>query len=173
MCRRSHSVGKTSPSARASRSSTREKSSTPPASTFSRCIDAHTHLDIALGGSNVPDDFETGTTAAAFGGTTTIVDFAIQYRVRTWRTAFDSDEKPMTRRQRLTPSIWHHDRRPDARLPTRCRTGAPKVSPASSFFFIGLPGSSMLDDASILKGATSAKNGAMSAMHAENGGATT
>src|SRR6185312_14141632 len=43
-------------------------------------IDAHTHLDMPFGGSNSADDFETGTRAAAFGGTTTIVDFAIQAR---------------------------------------------------------------------------------------------
>src|SRR5579862_9607357 len=41
-------------------------------------IDAHTHLDMPFGGTTSSDDFETGTRAAAFGGTTTIVDFAIQ-----------------------------------------------------------------------------------------------
>ena len=43
-------------------------------------IDAHTHLDMPFGGTTSADDFETGTIAAAYGGTTTIVDFAIQYR---------------------------------------------------------------------------------------------
>src|SRR5687768_6085133 len=43
-------------------------------------IDVHTHLDMPFGGSKSADDFETGTIAAAFGGTTSIVDFAIQYR---------------------------------------------------------------------------------------------
>jgi dihydropyrimidinase len=41
-------------------------------------IDCHTHLDMPFGGSTSADDFESGTRAAAFGGTTTIVDFAIQ-----------------------------------------------------------------------------------------------
>jgi dihydropyrimidinase len=41
-------------------------------------IDVHTHLDMPFGGTTSADDFETGTTAAAFGGTTTVVDFAIQ-----------------------------------------------------------------------------------------------
>jgi dihydropyrimidinase len=40
-------------------------------------IDAHTHLDMPLGGTMSSDDFLTGTRAAAFGGTTSIVDFAI------------------------------------------------------------------------------------------------
>jgi dihydropyrimidinase len=41
-------------------------------------IDPHTHMDMPFGGTTSADDFETGTIAAAFGGTTTIVDFAIQ-----------------------------------------------------------------------------------------------
>src|SRR6478672_7345121 len=46
-------------------------------------IDVHTHLDMPFGGATSADDFETGTRAAAFGGTTTVVDFAIQYRGQT------------------------------------------------------------------------------------------
>ena len=45
-------------------------------------IDVHTHLDMPFGGTTSADDFETGTIAAAFGGTTTLIDFAIQKRVR-------------------------------------------------------------------------------------------
>src|SRR6187431_664046 len=41
-------------------------------------IDVHTHLDMPFGGTTSADDFETGTIAAAHGGTTTVVDFAIQ-----------------------------------------------------------------------------------------------
>ena len=43
-------------------------------------IDAHTHLDMPFGGTNSADDFESGTIAAAFGGTTTLIDFAIQQK---------------------------------------------------------------------------------------------
>src|SRR5438067_13076130 len=41
-------------------------------------IDVHTHLDMPFGGTTSADDFESGTRAAAFGGTTTLADFAIQ-----------------------------------------------------------------------------------------------
>src|SRR5215471_7065023 len=46
-------------------------------------IDVHTHLDMPFGGATSADDFATGTIAAAFGGTTSIVDFAIQYKGQT------------------------------------------------------------------------------------------
>src|SRR6202166_5309283 len=53
-------------------------------------IDVHTHLDMPLGGTTSADDFETGTRAAAFGGTTTLIDFAIQYKGQSLRHAFDT-----------------------------------------------------------------------------------
>src|SRR5947209_20272835 len=53
-------------------------------------IDVHTHLDMPFGGTTSADDFETGTIAAAFGGTTTIVDFAIQPRGTRMRDALDT-----------------------------------------------------------------------------------
>src|SRR5260370_29497453 len=64
-------------------------------------IDVHTHLDMPFGGTTSPDDFESGTIAAAFGGTTTLIDFAIQYKGQTLRRAFDTwvkkaHDKPVT-----------------------------------------------------------------------------
>ncbi|HLK05878.1 MAG TPA: amidohydrolase family protein, partial [Candidatus Acidoferrum sp.] len=53
-------------------------------------IDAHTHLDMPFGGTTSSDDFETGTRAAAIGGTTSIVDFAIQARGTKMRDALDT-----------------------------------------------------------------------------------
>jgi dihydropyrimidinase len=43
-------------------------------------VDVHTHIDSPMMGTTTADDFESGTRAAACGGTTTIVDFAMQPR---------------------------------------------------------------------------------------------
>lgn len=43
-------------------------------------VDVHTHIDSPMMGTTTADDFETGTRAAACGGTTTVVDFAMQPR---------------------------------------------------------------------------------------------
>src|SRR5437867_2786344 len=53
-------------------------------------IDAHTHLDMPFGGTFSADDFKTGTIAAACGGTTTVVDFAIQERGKSLRQAWET-----------------------------------------------------------------------------------
>src|SRR5712672_4480465 len=53
-------------------------------------IDVHTHLDMPFGGTTSSDDFETGTRAAAFGGTTTLIDFAVQAKGTKMRDALDT-----------------------------------------------------------------------------------
>ena len=53
-------------------------------------IDVHTHMKLPFGGTFAKDDFFTGTRAAAFGGTTTIVDFAIQYKGQTLHHAWET-----------------------------------------------------------------------------------
>src|SRR3954454_4997485 len=52
-------------------------------------VDAHTHLDMPVGGTTTIDDVESGQTAAAFGGTTTHVDFVIQPQGATFGQALD------------------------------------------------------------------------------------
>jgi dihydropyrimidinase len=52
-------------------------------------IDAHTHMEMPFGGTSSNDTFETGTTAAAWGGTTTIVDFAVQAKGTTLQSTLD------------------------------------------------------------------------------------
>ena len=134
-------------------------------------IDVHTHLDMPFGGTTSADDFETGTRAALFGGTTTIIDFAIQYKGQTLRTAFDAWMKKAE--SRAIGDYGFHciiTDLPDARIE---EMNALIRDGVTSFkLFMAYPGVFMLDDASIFRAmkATS-KNGAMICMHAENGGA--
>src|SRR4249920_3479843 len=53
-------------------------------------IDVHTHMELPFGGTFAKDTFESGTRAAAFGGTTSIVDFAVQSRGKTLREGLDA-----------------------------------------------------------------------------------
>lgn len=53
-------------------------------------VDAHTHMELPFGGTAASDTFETGTRAAAWGGTTTIVDFAVQGVGRSLREGLDT-----------------------------------------------------------------------------------
>jgi dihydropyrimidinase len=134
-------------------------------------IDVHTHLDMPFGGTTSADDFETGTRAAAFGGTTTLIDFAIQYKGQTLRTAFDTWMKKAESKA-CTDYSFHCiiTDLPDAQLdemPQLVREGV-----TSFKLFMAYPGVFMLDDASIFKALrSSAKTGALVCMHAENGGA--
>ncbi|MCS0635337.1 dihydropyrimidinase [Streptomyces sp. LP05-1] len=53
-------------------------------------VDAHTHMELPFGGTFASDTFETGTRAAAWGGTTTIVDFAVQPKGEALRVGLDA-----------------------------------------------------------------------------------
>src|SRR3954452_14561847 len=53
-------------------------------------VDAHTHMELPFGGTFASDTFETGTRAAAWGGTTTVVDFAVQSTGRSLRAGLDA-----------------------------------------------------------------------------------
>jgi dihydropyrimidinase len=53
-------------------------------------IDCHTHMELPFGGTTASDDFDTGTVAAAHGGTTTIVDFAIQSKGSSMKAGLDA-----------------------------------------------------------------------------------
>ena len=133
-------------------------------------IDVHTHLDMPFGGTTSSDDFETGTIAAAFGGTTTLVDFAIQYKGQTLRTAFDA-WRAKAEGKAATDYAFHCiiTDLPDARLEEMDDLVREGVS--SFKLFMAYPGVFMLDDATIFKAmARAAANGALVCMHAENGG---
>ena len=63
-------------------------------------IDVHTHMELPFGGTFAKDTFETGTRAAAFGGTTTIIDFAVQAKGQSLREG----STPGTPRPRARPA---------------------------------------------------------------------
>jgi len=132
-------------------------------------IDAHTHLDMPFGGTNSADDFLTGTRAAAIGGTTTIVDFAIQARGTKMRTALDTWWKKAEGKACIDYGLHMIvTDLPDAGLEDMddlVREGV-----ASFKLFMAYPNVLMVDDATIFKAMRqTAKNGALICMHAENG----
>src|SRR5438477_459923 len=134
-------------------------------------IDVHTHLDMPFGGTTSSDDFETGTRAAAFGGTTTLVDFAIQYKGQSLRTAFDTWMSKAS--QRAVCDYSFHCIVTDLGGTQLDEMNALVREGVTSFkLFMAYPGVFMLDDASIFKALqTTAKNGGLVCMHAENGSA--
>ena len=134
-------------------------------------IDVHTHLDMPFGGTVSADDFESGTIAAAHGGTTTLIDFAIQTKGQTLRHAFDTWMKKADRKAAIDYAFHCiATDLPDARLEEMDDLVREGVS--SFKLFMAYPGALMVDDASIFKAMSrAAKNGALICMHAENGSA--
>jgi len=134
-------------------------------------IDVHTHLDMPFGGTNSADDFQTGTIAAAFGGTTTLIDFAIQYKGQTLRHAFDTWMKKA--HDKATIDYAFHCIITDlgsAQLEEMADLIREGVT--SFKLFMAYPGVFMLDDASIFRAMSqAAKHSGLICMHAENGGA--
>ena len=132
-------------------------------------IDAHTHLDMPFGGTTSSDDFETGTRAAAIGGTTTLVDFAIQARGTKMRDALDTWWKKAESKACIDYGLHMIvTDLPDAGLEDMddmVREGV-----ASFKLFMAYPNVLMVDDATIFRALKqTSKNGALICMHAENG----
>src|ERR1700687_3380491 len=134
-------------------------------------IDVHTHLDMPFGGTTSADDFETGTRAAAFGGTTTLIDFAIQYKGQTLRTAFDTWMKKA--QPKAVTDYAFHCIITDLGSAQLEEMGQMVREGVTSFkLFMAYPGVFMLDDASIFKALrATAKNGGLVCSEPENGGA--
>jgi dihydropyrimidinase len=133
-------------------------------------IDVHTHMDMPFGGATSADDFETGTRAAAFGGTTTIVDFAIQYRGQTLHTAWETWAKKAEGKAVIDYGfhmiITELNDQVEGEMDALVRQGI-----TSFKLFMAYPGVFMLDDGSIFKALLrTGKNGGTICMHAENGG---
>jgi dihydropyrimidinase len=133
-------------------------------------IDVHTHLDMPFGGTKSADDFESGTRAAAHGGTTTIVDFAIQYKGQTlhhaWETWMKKAEGNAVIDYGFHMIITDLTDQVEEEMDALVRQGV-----TSFKLFMAYPDVFMLDDASIFRALLrTGQNGGTICMHAENGG---
>ncbi|MEQ1736244.1 MAG: dihydropyrimidinase [Rhodoglobus sp.] len=132
-------------------------------------VDAHTHMELPFGGTAASDTFETGTRAAAWGGTTTIIDFAVQ-----------------TFGQKVMDGLatWHNKAEGNCAIDyafhqiigevnddsLQAMKALPDEGISSFKLFMAYPGVFMSDDAQVFKAMqVSAETGMMTMMHAENG----
>ena len=134
-------------------------------------IDAHTHMEMPFGGTNASDTFETGSRAAAWGGTTTIVDFVVQAHGQ---------------RVQDQVALWHDKAAGNCAIDYAFHQIIGDVNDESlksmdeligegitSFkLFMAYPGVFLSSDGQILQAMqTAAGNGALIMMHCENGSA--
>ncbi|HET9088352.1 MAG TPA: dihydropyrimidinase [Acidobacteriaceae bacterium] len=134
-------------------------------------IDAHTHLDMPFGGTTSSDDFLTGTRAAAIGGTTTLVDFAIQARGTKMRDALDTWWKKAEGKACIDYG-FHMIVTDLGGAGLEDMDDLVREGVASFKLFMAYPNVLMVDDATIFRALRqTSKNGALICMHAENGSA--
>ncbi len=132
-------------------------------------IDVHTHFDMPFMGATTIDDFTTGSTAAIFGGTTSVVDFAIQKKGETFRHALDTWHKKAAGKSAV--DYGFHMIVTD--FPEKQQKEMDKIvdeGVASFKLFMAYPGIFMSDDTTIFRALMRTRdNGGMICMHAENG----
>jgi dihydropyrimidinase len=132
-------------------------------------IDAHTHLDMPFGGTVSADDFQSGTLAAAYGGTTSIVDFAIQAKGEPLRKGLDMWHAKAEGKAAIDYAF--HMIMTDVNDATVEEMGKLVSEGITSFkMFMAYPGVLHVDDGQIFRGMQRAGElGALICMHAENG----
>jgi len=132
-------------------------------------IDPHTHFDLPFGGTSSADDFETGTRAAAHGGTTSIIDFAVQSHGQALSEALDVWFAKAEGKTAIDYGFHMIcTDLPDSRLPEM--TALINQGISSFKLFMAYPGVFLVDDGTIFKAmTTAAEGGGLICMHAENG----
>jgi len=132
-------------------------------------VDVHTHLDMPFGGTTSSDDFESGTKAAAFGGTTCLIDFAIQPKGERMRDALDTWWKKAEGKATIDYGLHMIvTDLPEAHMEDM--SDMVKEGVSSFKLFMAYPDVLMVDDATIFKTMKhTSKTGALVCMHAENG----
>ncbi|MFJ7228665.1 dihydropyrimidinase [Streptomyces tendae] len=132
-------------------------------------VDGHTHMEMPFGGTYAADTFETGTRAAAWGGTTTIVDFAIQSVGRSLRAGLDAWHAKAEGNCAIDYAF--HMIVSDVNEKTLKEMDLLVEEGVTSFKqFMAYPGVFYSDDGQILRAMQrAAENGGLIMMHAENG----
>ncbi len=132
-------------------------------------VDAHTHMEMPFGGTFSADSFETGTRAAAWGGTTTIIDFAVQAKGTSLLAALDAWHRKAA--GNCAVDYGFHLIVSDVNDASLKEMDACIGAGVSSFkMFMAYPGVFYATDGEILRAmAQGAQSGAMIMMHAENG----
>ena len=132
-------------------------------------IDVHTHLDMPFGGTTASDDFESGTRAAAHGGTTCIIDFAIQPKNNSLRHGLDAWHRKAEGKAAIDYAF--HMIMTDVTDQTIAEMGQVVREGVTSFkVFMAYPGALFVDDGQIFRAMQqSAEVGALLCVHAENG----
>src|SRR5437868_6722815 len=132
-------------------------------------IDPHTHMELPFGGTESADDFRTGTRAVADGGTTTITDFAVQYRGESLSQGIDNLHQKAEGKcaidygfHLITTELEDNQ---TEELHTVMDEGV-----TSFKMFMAYPGVFLVDDATIFRAMSAAgERGGLICMHAENG----
>jgi dihydropyrimidinase len=132
-------------------------------------IDVHTHMELPFGGTFAKDTFETGTRAAAFGGTTTVVDFAVQSRGASLREGLDAWHAKAE--GNAVADYGFHMIMSDVNDGTLAEMDQLVAEGVPDFkLFTAYPGVFYSDDGAVFRAMQqTARNGGLIMMHAENG----
>ncbi len=136
-------------------------------------IDPHTHIEMFFGGTVTCDDFTSGTVSAAFGGTTTLIDFCMQAPGTSFEAALANYHEKIERCPPVIDVGFHigvTDLREGGSLETLAKL--PDEGITSYKLFMAYKGAVMVDDETLFKTMrVAADTGAIVMVHAENGDA--
>ena len=136
-------------------------------------IDPHTHIELPFGGTVTCDDFTSATVAAAFGGTTSLVDFCFQMPGQTFAEALETWQEKIERCKPVIDVGFHigvTDLREGGSLEEMAKL--PDEGITSYKLFMAYKGAVMVDDDTLFRTMeTAAETGALVMVHAENGDA--
>ena len=133
-------------------------------------VDVHTHMDNTFGDSTTADDYESGTRSAAFGGTTTIVDFAFQKRDTSVLEAINRAQALAEGKASIDYGLHVIVTDVNDQALADMREAIRREGVTSFKMFMAYPGVVMVDDAAIFRAMRMVgDHGGMICLHAENG----